>query len=34
MDKEVKDCFKNAIKDENKGKKHKGLLLTKRDDKN
>src|SRR3989344_4716952 len=24
---EVKDCFKNAIKDDEKGKKHKGLLI-------
>ena len=23
----VKDCFKSAIKDEEKGKKHKGLLI-------
>lgn len=28
-EKYVKDCFANALKDENKGKKHKGLLLTK-----
>ncbi len=27
--KEVKDCFSNALKDESKGKKHKGLLITK-----
>lgn len=33
MFKEVKDCFVSAIKDENKGKKHKGLLITKKDDK-
>ena len=33
MMKEVKDCFVSAIKDENKGKKHKGLLLTKKDNK-
>lgn len=33
MIKEVKDCFATAIKDENKGKKHKGLLITKQDDK-
>ena len=33
MTKEVKDCFANAIKEENKGKKHKGLLLTKKDNK-
>lgn len=26
--KEVKDCFVLAIKDEKKGKKHKGLLIT------
>ena len=25
--KEVKDCFRNAIKDDEKGKKHKGLLI-------
>jgi len=30
---EVKDCFSNAIKDEKKGKKHKGLLITKPDSK-
>src|SRR3989344_6857212 len=30
---EVKECFKNAIKDEQKGKKHKGLLIIKPDDK-
>ncbi|MEK6959539.1 MAG: hypothetical protein AABX47_00055 [Nanoarchaeota archaeon] len=28
-----KECFKNAIKDENQGKKHKGLLITRPDDK-
>lgn len=33
MTKEVKDYFTNAIKDENKGKKHKGLHLTGKDDK-
>ena len=33
MTKEVKDCFTRAIKDEKKGKKHKGLLLTEKDDK-
>ena len=33
MIKEVKDCFSNAIKDEKKGKKHKGLLITKIDNK-
>jgi len=27
MTKEVKDCFSSALKDEEKGKKHKGLLL-------
>lgn len=27
----VKDCFSNALKDEQKGKKHKGLLKTKPD---
>ena len=32
-EKEVKDCFANAIKDENKGQKHKGLLINKPDDK-
>ncbi len=31
--KEVKDCFSNAVKDEKKGKKHKGLLVTKQDNK-
>ncbi len=30
---EVKDCFVSAIKDEKKGKKHKGLLITNPDDK-
>ncbi len=30
---EVKECFKNAIKDEQKGMKHKGLLITKPDEK-
>jgi len=29
----VKDCFVNAQKDEEKGKKHKGLLVVGRDDK-
>ena len=29
MKKEVRDCFILAIKDERKGKKHKGLLITK-----
>jgi uncharacterized protein (UPF0332 family) len=28
-DNEIKDCFENAIKDEEKGKKHKGLLIGK-----
>ena len=31
MTKEVKDCFSSALKDEEKGKKHKGLLLIKPD---
>lgn len=31
--KEVRDCFISAIKDEKKGKKHKGLLITQPDDK-
>lgn len=30
--KEVKDCFVSAIKDEKKGKKHKGLLIIPLDD--
>lgn len=29
---EVKDCFTNALKDEKKGKKHKGLLIVKPND--
>lgn len=29
----VKDCFANAQKDEKKGKKHKGLLVVKPDQK-
>ena len=29
--KEVKDCFSNALKEEQKGKKHKGLLIVKPD---
>ena len=33
MIKEVKDCFESAIREENKGKKHKGLFITKKDDK-
>lgn len=33
MNREVKDCFSNAIKDEKKGKKHKGLLVTNPDNK-
>ncbi|MFH1359009.1 MAG: hypothetical protein ABIH37_03920 [archaeon] len=28
MNKEIVDCFKSAKKDEEKGKKHKGLLIT------
>lgn len=31
--KEVRDCFVNALKDEKKGKKHKGLLIISQDDK-
>lgn len=31
--KEVKECFKLAVKDEKRGKKHKGLLITKPSDK-
>src|SRR3989344_3140291 len=30
---EVKECFRNAIKDEEKGRKHKGLLATRSDNK-
>jgi len=33
MTKEVEDCFSSAIKDERKGKKHKGLLIAKLNDK-
>ena len=33
MTKEVKDCFSSALKDEEKGKKHKGLLVIKPDNK-
>lgn len=33
MTKEIRACFVMAIKDEKKGKKHKGLLLTKKDSK-
>jgi len=33
INKEIRDCFVNALKDENKGKKHKGLLITKPDNK-
>lgn len=33
MDKEVKECFITALKDERAGKKHKGLLITKTDNK-
>ena len=29
----IKDCFASAVKDEKKGKKHKGLLITKPDNK-
>ncbi len=29
IEKRVKDCFVSALKDEEKGKKHKGLLMTK-----
>ena len=32
-EKEVRDCFANALKDESKGQKHKGLLITPPDDK-
>ena len=28
VDDEIKECFKSALKDEKKGKKHKGLLIT------
>ena len=31
-EKEVKECFLNALKDEKKGKKHKGLLIAKPND--
>lgn len=33
MKNEVRDCFVSAIKDEKKGKKHKGLLITQPDNK-
>ena len=33
MNKEARDCFIFAIKDERKGKKHKGLLITKQNNK-
>jgi len=33
MKKEIKECFQLAIKDEKKGKKHKGLLITQPSDK-
>jgi len=33
MTKRVRDCFANALNDEKKGKKHKGLLVTKSDNK-
>ena len=32
-EKEVKDCFESAIKDERRGQKHKGLLVGKKDNK-
>src|SRR3989339_1402690 len=32
-EKEVRDCFANALKDESKGQKHKGLFITRPDDK-
>jgi hypothetical protein len=32
-EKEVRDCFLSAARDEEKGKKHKGLLITRPDDK-
>ena len=31
--KEIRDCFVSAVKDEKKGRKHKGLLIVKLDDK-
>ncbi len=33
MTRELRDCFENAIRDEKKDKKHKGLLMTKSDNK-
>jgi len=33
MGEEIKDCFESARKDEEKGKKHKGLLIAKPDNK-
>jgi len=33
MNKEIRDCFISALKDEKKGRKHKGLLITKSDNK-
>lgn len=33
MKKEVRACFANALKDEKKGQKHKGLLMVRPDDK-
>ena len=33
MFKEIRDCFFYAIKDEEKGKKHKGLFIVKKDEK-
>lgn len=32
MRERIKDCFASAIKDEKKGRKHKGLLITRPDD--
>ena len=32
-EKEVRDCFVSALRDESKGQKHKGLFITKPDDK-
>jgi len=33
MSREIRDCFMNALKDEKRGKKHKGLLIAKPDNK-
>jgi len=33
MSSELKDCFRSALRDEEKGKKHKGLLIIKPDNK-